>query len=214
MNGIVTNPTETDIKNACKEFDGNEKNNPDPALTKLFTQYPRNTDFNIVLLKVVTLNTLYPTRIRVTSNRPTVYEVAAHIVELKIDDMLDCASDNLVHEIADTEELARLLGKIKQYNYSFATKYCSWHKPNCYPIWDSRVDAYLWYLRERGFIDSFKHQELKSYPKFKKIVTSFRCRNRLEKFTYKEIDKFIWLNGGKLLTAREAAKENKKQEAV
>ena len=84
MSEFLTMPTVENVLRACAFF-GNDKNNPDPSLIELFTRYPKNTDFVHVLLKVVTLNTLYSTMIRVYSDHPTVYDVARHIVDLKID---------------------------------------------------------------------------------------------------------------------------------
>jgi hypothetical protein len=39
------------------------------------------------------------------------------------------------------DKIARVTIRGKEHNFfSFATKYCSWHYPEVYPIWDSRVD--------------------------------------------------------------------------
>lgn len=209
MDGILTAPTAEDVRNAINEFNG-WKDNPDPALTELFKLYPANTNFDHVLLKVVALNALYSTLIRVNSKiTPTVYDVARHIVGLDIDGKLALGSEDLVHKIAYTE----IQGKETRFNYSFATKYCNWHQPDFFPIWDSRVDLYLWELRNRetgkpeGF-RQFKHKELWRYPEFKKVVDDFKAHFRLEDFSFKLIDKFLFVEGGKLLAAKEREKQS------
>jgi hypothetical protein len=100
MSEFLTMPTRENVLKACAFF-VNDKNNPDPSLIELFNRYPKNTDFAHVLLKVVTLNALYSTLIRVNSQysptdrkyAPTVYDVARHIVELKIDAALSGADE-------------------------------------------------------------------------------------------------------------------------
>jgi hypothetical protein len=206
MNEVVTVPTARNIEDACKTF-ANDINEPDPALNLLFTQYPTNTDFNHVLLKVVALNTLYSLMIRAYGDHPTVYDVARHIVGQKIDSDLDLCVPELVHRISKIDK-----GKKTFCHYSFATKYCSFHRPGSYPIWDSRVDEYLWQLRNQekhtpGGFRQFKRKDLWNYPELKKIVTEFRDHYGLRSFTFKQIDAFLFLEGGKLLVAKEQEKQ-------
>jgi hypothetical protein len=185
-----------DVLKACAFF-GTDKNNPDPSLIELFTRYPKNTDFAHVLLKVVTLNTLYSTMIRVYSDHPTVYDVARHIVDQKIDSALDLCLPELVRRISEIDK-----DKKTFYNYSFATKYCSFHRPESYPIYDSRVNEYLWHLRNLGGLKKFKRNVLWIYPEFKKIVTELRDRYGLQELSFRQIDVFLWYEGGKILAAR------------
>jgi hypothetical protein len=65
-NGTLTLPSADEVRKACARFN-TDMDEPDLALFKLFTQYPENTHLSHVLLKVVTLNSLYSTRIRVNS---------------------------------------------------------------------------------------------------------------------------------------------------
>jgi hypothetical protein len=206
MNGILTSPTADDVRRAINEFHGWD-DEADPALNLLFAQYPKNTNIDHVLLKVVALNALYSTMIRVNSPiTPTVYDVARHIVNLNIDASLEDGSEFLVDKIANTSELAKTLGKERQYNYSFATKYCSFHKPSSYPIYDSRVNEYLWHLRKLGSLDPFERNSLWIYSKFKKIVEVFQRRFGLQDLSFKQIDIFLYLEGGELLRAKQGAR--------
>ncbi len=198
MSGSWVEPTPENVRSACKEFDSWD-DNPDPSLRKLFSHFPANVEFSDVLLKVAALNATYSTQIRAVSDRtPTIYDVARHIVSLKIDEALQLGLLEIVEQIAAVSAK----GNKHQYNFSFATKYCNWHRPDVYPIYDSRVDKYLWQFRNResgepsGF-RQFKRKELWSYPSFKQIVIDFMSHFHLDEFSFKQIDKFLYIEGGK-----------------
>ncbi|MGB7546695.1 MAG: hypothetical protein WBM14_03020 [Terracidiphilus sp.] len=209
MNEPWTEPTVDNLRKACADFE-RENQTLEKALGELFKQFPDNLDPAHVLLKVVTLNALYSTQIPLYSERiPTVWDVVDHIVELKIDADLGLGSEDLVHKIAYTE----IQGKERRFNYSFATKYCSWHRPDSYPIWDSRADGYLWQLRnqekgKQGGLRQFEHKELWRYPEFKKVVTEFRDHYGLQEFAFKQIDEFLWTEGSKLFERKDKRAAN------
>ena len=66
--------------------------------------------------------------------------------------------------------------------YSFATKYCSHHRPLDYPIYDSYVEKVLCYFRDRDKFASFMTPELKDYAKFKGTLIDFRSFYDLAKY--------------------------------
>ena len=141
---------------------------------------------------------------------PTVYDVARHIIEeVRIDEALSRADDTLVARIANVKVAGR-----NHYYSSFATKYCSFHRPESYPIFDSRVTEYLWRLRIQGGLSQFQQQVLWNYPQFKKVIEEMRDKYGLQGFSYKQIDAFLYLEGGKLIRAREAAKKKGRQSAT
>ena len=108
------------------------------ALRKLFNAtYPHNKDIDDILIKVSTLNDFYSTNIF------SVFPVAEHILALDIDERLDNADPTLVQDIASVT----ISNKAKNF-YSFASKYCSHHRPDDYPIYDSYVDTVLRYFRK------------------------------------------------------------------
>jgi len=199
---ILEKPTVDVVKAVGKKFDEENKIFED-ALAGLFEHYPTNTNTSDVLLKVLTLNALYSTQIPPYSNRiPTIWEVIDHIVKLDIDVALSQGDENIVEKIADVNVINK-----HQRNYSFATKYCNWHRPELFPIYDSHVDICLWQMRIDGWVGGFDRQDMYcSYPKFKKIVTIFQDSFLPEKLTYKEIDKYLYYEGGKLLEAIEMKK--------
>lgn len=155
------------------------------ALDRLFfTLCPENTDLSDILLKVAALNDFYSTNIF------SVYPVAKHILSLRIDDRLKAGDVSLVSDIQKVT-----INGVERRFYSFATKYCSHHQPLEYPIYDSYVEKVLCYLRNRDSFASFKNPELREYGKFKQILIGFRSFYGLDRYSLKEIDKYIWQLG-------------------
>ncbi len=156
------------------------------SLKKLFTQtYPENQQMDDVLIKVCSLNNFYSTNIF------SPFTVAKHIVDLDIDKRLNNEDITLVNEIA----IVKVNDSKTMKFYSFATKYCSHHKPEIYPIYDSYVDKMLKYYKKEDKFYKFKNDDLKIYSNFKNILLEFQKFYHLEKFTLKEIDKFLWQHG-------------------
>lgn len=125
------------------------KSNPkveldEESLSYLFNEtYPHNTNLKEINIKVSALNTLYSTHLRSYT-----FNVAKHIHSLAIDDRLKQGDITLVDDIIKTPR-----GEGKQFRcYSFATKYCSFHRPDIFPIYDSYVDKLLVHLQKQdGF---------------------------------------------------------------
>ena len=156
------------------------------ALDKLFFHtYPHNRNIEDILVKVATLNDFYSTNIF------SGYMVAKHILELNIDERLKTGDDTIVNEIA---EIVTNDGKTKNF-YSFATKYCSHHRPFEYAIYDSYVDRVLRYYRNvDGFAD-FEDMDLKNYAKFRKVLADFQEFYGLQKYNLKLLDRYLWQLG-------------------
>jgi len=194
---VASEPTADHILAACEKFD---KQNAvvEQALTELFCQYPRNDNNSHVLLKVAALNALYSTRIL------ALQDVAHHIYERgkHIDSALALGSSKIVDTIAAVRISAT--GKVRR-NYSFASKYCSWHKQGSYPIWDSRVKAYLTWLRQTpkgGFLVK-NPDDWGYYREFVEMVNDLREVYNLGALSLKQIDKFLYTEGEKLISAKE-----------
>jgi hypothetical protein len=183
-------PTVGLVQSAISEFD-DQNDVIEAALTEHFHQYPTNTNLPHVLLKVVVLNRLYSTQIL------AVLDVARNIQSHgeEIDIGLAAGSAEVVEKIGLVT--IQSTGK-ERYNYSFATKYCSWHRPDSYPMWDSRVDHYLWALQQQEhFAPSFgAHKDIWIYEGFRDVVAALRTHYGLSEFTYKDLDKFLWSEAG------------------
>ena len=170
-------------------------------MRKLFTKiYPLNNDLDDVLIKVCSLNDFYSTNIF------SPFTVAKHIVKLEIDNSIAQNDLTIVNKIAKVEMNG---GKIKNF-YSFATKYCSHHKPTVYPIYDSYVDQILLYCKNRDNFDDFSKEDLKIYVKYRRILENFRKYYRLESFDLKQIDKYLWQAGKKYFPKKYDKNSNKK----
>jgi hypothetical protein len=158
------------------------------ALNKLFRDIcPENTDLDDVLLKVATLNTFYSTNIY------NVFAVSRHIVSLDIDARLRQGDNSLVTDIASGHGLTNKRSGKEICFFSFATKYCSHHCPDFYPIYDNYVEDFLVYLRN---VDGFAaFQDLRDINIFKQTLLKLREFYLLESFSLKEIDQYLWQYG-------------------
>jgi len=137
--------------------------NQEKSLNKLFLQLiPNNTKIEDILLKCSTLNDFYSTNIF------KVFPVAEHILELKIDNRLKDWDPTLVNDIATVT----ISWKEKNF-YSFASKYCSHHNDEDFPIYDNYVDKILVYFQKRDKFYKFKHTDLKNYKIFKNVLLEF-----------------------------------------
>ena len=158
------------------------------SLRKLFTKtYPLNNDLDDVLIKVCALNDFYSTNIF------SPYIIAKHIVALKIDESLNRDDLEIVNRIAKV----KMTGDKNINFYSFATKYCSHHRPTIYPIYDSYVDKMLMYFKKIDKFSAFSKQDLRSYPFYRNILMDFRKYYGLESFNLKQIDQYLWQAGKK-----------------
>ena len=121
-----------------------------------------------------------------------VYTVAEHIINVRnIDVRLMQADLSLIDEIAEVK-----FKSITRKLYSFATKYCHFHQPNSYPIYDKNVDEALWHFAKMGHINQvFRREELRYYRIFKQIIDNFRDSNKLNKLAYVDLDKYLWQFG-------------------
>ncbi|HJX84273.1 MAG TPA: hypothetical protein VJ723_08020 [Candidatus Angelobacter sp.] len=133
------------------------------ALAQLLQEFPHNIEISHVLLKVVVLNRLYNTQIY------AVETVARHIAGLPIDPLLKAGSPEAFDLIAKVR-----IGDRPFNFFSFASKYCSWHNPTSYAIYDQRADDCLWAYKKQDRFTNFKRKDLDSYEKFLAVVTAFR----------------------------------------
>lgn len=184
---IINKPTVEEIRKYLEKWDALDNYVlQESSLSKLFTQtYPLNNKMDDVLIKVCVLNDFYSTNIF------SPFKVASHIVDLKIDQRLKNEDLELVNDIAKV-----WVNKTKEINfYSFATKYCSHHKPTVYPIYDSFVEKLLMYFKKTDKFYDFKRSELKIYSRYRGILFNFQKFYGLEKYNLKEIDKYLWQVG-------------------
>jgi hypothetical protein len=197
---VLPPPTADDLIRAEQKFD--EENGPiEWVLTELFQKFPENTDFGEVIVKTKVLNVLYSTQIR------AVNIVARHICSLAIDPDLRAGKPEIVDRIA----MVQLKDKTR-YNVSFASKYCNWHNPTAYAIYDGNVEACLWHYKKQAasFAAALTERGIAfprygyDYAEFVRIVNAFRDAYKLTSFTYKQLDKLLWSLGDTLLSRGKA----------
>ena len=154
------------------------------ALTLLFSMFPANTSKEHVLLKAAALNALYSTNIY------ALQELTRLIVEANIDPLLESGSPEAVREISSLTA-----GGKTRSTYSFATKYCSWHRPEVYPIFDSVVEQALSRYKRKDRFAAFPSDGLRDYETFLSVLAQFRESYGLQNLSLKTIDKFLWRQG-------------------
>lgn len=155
------------------------------AIDKLFYgEFKSNDNLQNILIKCSVLNDFYSTNIF------KIYPVAKHILSLNVDKRLEENDVYLVDDIAKVK-----IGDSEKNFYSFASKYCSHHKPLEYPIYDSYVEKVLLHFNKMYHFYSFHKNDLKNYSKFKTILIKFREFFKLEEFNLKELDKYLWQFG-------------------
>lgn len=155
------------------------------AINKVFQHLcPLNVHLDEILIKCSILNDFYSTQIF------DVYQVGMHFINCNIDKRLKVSDMNLVTDLANVT----ISGKPK-YFYSFASKYCSHHNPNVYPIFDSYVGKMLTYFMCRDRFDTFTNSELRNYPRFRQIIVNFQTYYNLQSFSLLDIDNYLWLLG-------------------
>lgn len=163
------------------------------ALRMLFDIFPRNQDTETVLLKIWALNNAYGTHIY------DAYAMSKHIVSLNI--VLQFAHDNI--EIV--ERVANLPGKRRL--LSFASKYASFHNPDVFPIYDYYVLKVLKHFRRTTKFADFKNKDLNDYVTFVQILHAFRKFFKIDEFSLKQTDRYIWLLGKKFFPRKYGKKK-------
>ena len=146
------------------------------------------------------LNLFYSTGIQATN------KMSENILSIKdIDKRLSIGDKSLIPEIATLT----FDGK-ERFNYSFATKYCAYHQPDKFPIYDSIVAMTFTSFFEKGLLPKYKFcnrkstveeaytkgeyaTKLKNYDFFVEVYDYFMDLYDLKgNFTYREIDSYIW----------------------
>ena len=106
----------------------------------------------------------------------------------------------------DLMKMVKFEKRAKAINFfSFASKYCHFHKPDRYPIYDQYVDAALRKLRRDKKL-SFGTDALnrEAYAPFKSVIDSFIGRYAAG-CSYDAVDKFLWRKGKGLKIQRRKA---------
>lgn len=168
-------------------------------LQHLVKEYKDHSNKAAVDTKVKLLNLFYSTGIQATNVMTT------NIMNIKnIDSRLNAGDPSLINEIANLQ-----LTNKSRFNYSFATKYCAYHQPEKFPIYDSIVAMTFVSFLKKGLLPQYKYsnrkssspntytqsefsEKLKEYNFYIELYNYFMELYDLKDFTYREIDAYIW----------------------
>jgi hypothetical protein len=165
---------------------------PEKAVNEVFNKFKNTKDPVEILIKVVVLNSLYSTSIYNTQR------LAKSIFEIKNFQILsNNDSLELINKIRKGHKIINNKTGRERDLYSFATKYCSFHNPEKYPIYDNIIKDLFNKLKKEKILDEkFSNEEMYDYPRFKILVN-----NIMEKFDfkpnqdYKKFDQGMWIIG-------------------
>ncbi len=190
----VPDPRST-IDEEIAAFDAEMKTDlSESTISELICTYRNNQDIRHVLLKVIAISTLYHARVLDIDLQP----LAKHIAEIEALDARLLRGDL---EVVDA--IWNSHGTQRHYP-SFATKFCSWHNPKDYAIYDGNAWAALVAYGAEGGSFVFPERSFVKYATFLEIVRRFQKSYGLEDYSLKDIDKFLWRVGGRLLAAKHA----------
>lgn len=160
------------------------------SLNNLFKTFPLNNNLDEILVKVCTLDVIFSAGVN-----KWFFDISKNILGYNLNYNLDKKFKNNtldVNHFVEKIKIKRKDGKERK-PYSFVSKYCNHHNPNEYPIYDSYVDEVLWFFMKEELYR--KRINLKNYNIFKETLIKFRSKYKLEKYSLKEIDQYIWLLG-------------------
>ena len=164
-------------------FDDDEKR------ISYFKNNPLNAEASEVLMKISTME-----HRQIDQLLPSRQIMADHIASLQIDEALRQGAPEVVDAIAHLE-----VRDTPYFLYSFATRYCNWHNMDAYPIYDPTIHKLLTFYRQANGQDALLTDELYHYPRFKELMVDFQQQLAMSDFNFKEIDKFVWIHGDKIL---------------
>ncbi len=191
--GNIGDPRGT-INNEIAAFDADpETALAESSLRELICTYPSNQDGRQVLVKVIAINALYHARVRDIDLQP----LSIHISKIgALDARLAQGDPEIVDAIWNSQ------GTTRHYP-SFATKFCSWHNQEAYAIYDGNVWEALAAYGANDDRFAFPERDFVKYAAFLAIVKRFQNSYGLEDHSLKDIDKFLWRVGGRLIAAKQ-----------
>lgn len=185
----LNEPSAKEIEKYLKKWKGSNYDAQDRALDLLFKKFPKNNNLDTVLLKACCVNKFYSTNIY------DVYRVSQNIVSADTDKRLKANDITLVDSIASCE----MSNGKKMDFYVFATKYChcSHKRDDVFPIYDKFAAKMLYELNNQYLFAGakFTKKSLENYAKYRKTLETLRNHFKLNKFTLKQIDIYLWQAG-------------------
>lgn len=138
-----------------------------------------------LLVKCATLNDFYSTRIF------KIYNVVQHYLTVA-----NLSGRLLSGDVTLVDDLRNIPGF--RDCYSFATKFCSHHNPTAFSIYDTLAVNALYQFQKRDKFFNFTKTSLSNYGIYTKVIDEFRNHYGLNNYSYKDMDKYLWLIGREL----------------
>lgn len=183
---ILPDPSQKEVDSYLEKWDTNNKYKlQERCLNLLFQNLcPSNSESEQILLKVSALNDFYSTNIFDT------HSVAEHIRLIRPEDRISLGDFTIV------DQIARITIREKtRHLYSFASKYCSHHNPEVFPIYDKYVGRMLIHFMNKDRFTLFANKEVKVYARFVEIIRAFQNYYSLHRYTLRQLDIYLWLAG-------------------
>lgn len=155
---------------------------PVEAMFKVCKRYPNNSNLEEVLIKCAVIDNISSTNVF------DLYSMADHIVRKRIDEKLKKGDYSVVEDIAKV-----MIGGKKRTFYSFASKYCHYHNPENFAIYDSYVAKVLCSF-PNDFCKIKENQLREDYKTFIDVLNNFKEHYRLN-VSFVDLDKYLWQLG-------------------
>lgn len=170
-------------------------NEVDKLLNREFINKKENKDIHDIGYKIEILDKLYNCNLKMDKR-----EVANEIKQLKIDSEFN--KDNI-------EKIVEDIAKIKPSNYKrrvglvFSSKYCHFHYPNKFPIYDKYSSYAL-----SNLLGKMKSYYENNYTQFKNDLDNLISKLSWNP-SYKDLDSYLWLYGQWLIYKKYIDDESK-----
>lgn len=150
----------------------------DTLLYDTFKKYPDNNDHDTVVFKSELIDSLYNCSLMMDKTA-----VGDHIVKLNLDLRNNPVLEN-IDQIADH----KITPKTKRIGWVFSSKYCHFHIPEKYPIYDSFA------RRSMKILTGKTHRYFEDFSNFTKELDKM-IADIPGKISYKNMDIYLYLFG-------------------
>ncbi len=190
---FIPRPSEESIHHYLEFWKADKYRIQEEILNRFFKDsMPTNTDLSEILIKTVLINEFYSTMVFDT------FSLAKHIYSRKkLDSLIQEGSIKAIDEFMNVP-----LGKKGETKnlISFASKFCGFHSPKAFPLYDSYLCDVLRAFRNANNADNFANftnQDLRGYQSYKNILIEFMSFYQLDKeeYSFKKLDMYLWQLG-------------------
>lgn len=145
-----------------------------------------------LMIKCATLNDFYSTNIF------KIYHVVRHYLTVRdLEKRISSGDLSLVEDLRKVSVPGQNDNTKYWDYYSFATKFCSHHNPEAFPIYDKYAVRMLCAFGRHAKL-GFTLNKMDNYQEYDSAIKKFRQHYGLLKYTLKEIDRYLWLLGKEL----------------